>query len=258
MPDLRRASAKAPVPSVAAANPETAPAEQTPREQVASEASVEAATPVLDAADQSVGQVVTPAVASGLGRDVDALIARSPSLAASVQQLQADGWTVERGPANGGSHANRATKRIVIAEGTDAAGLTQTLAHEAGHAQYTPGAYVDFGDLSRENYVAANTRNLLVDEAEATIANLKVRDELNQGDDAVDIGVAGAGSARYIAAWERHKAGEISREELVNEIASNFAAGEHPSTDPSINYGTYYGRTYERHWDAHHQSRDAP
>jgi hypothetical protein len=176
-----------------------------------------------------------------------------------MEQLQADGWTVARGPANGGSYADRSTKRVVVAEGdTNAASLTQTLAHEAGHARYTPGAYVDFGDLSREDYVQANTRNLLVDEAEATIANLQVRDELNQGDDAVDIGVAGAGAQGYIAAWERFKAGEITREELVDAIASNFASGERPSTDPTIDYGTYYGRTYEQHWDTHHPSRAAP
>jgi type VI secretion system secreted protein VgrG len=259
MPDLRRATARAAAPAIAAPNPQTSPSVENPREVAATGADVEAATPVLQAADQQLGQAVAPEIQSGLGEQVDALVARSPLLRTWLEQLQADGWTVERGPANGGSYADRSAKRVVMAEGlTDPAVLTQVLAHEVGHARYTPGAYVDFGDLSREDYVQANTHNHMVDEAEATIANLQVRDELNQGEGAVDIGVAGAGAAGYIAAWERFKAGEITREELVDAIASNFASGERPSTDPTIDYGTYFGRHYEQHWDAHHPSRAAP
>lgn len=229
-------------------------------------------TPVLEAAEQSVsapsnqGNATTQSggesestVSTGLGDAADAIASRSPTLRSTLDSLQSDGWTVVWGTAGGGSFADRPAKRITVdPNGSgDAAGLVQTLAHEAGHADYDIDGvdpYVDFGSLTRDEYVDQNTMRCLRDEAEATIMNLEVRDELNQGDDAVDIGVAGAGQATYIQEWERFKAGDITRAELVTNIANAFAHGESPSTGGASDYYDYYANTYRSHWDANHPS----
>ncbi len=196
-------------------------------------------------------------VESGLGDAADELASRSPTLRSTLETLQADGWTVVWGTAGGGSFADRSAKTITVdpnGQG-DAAGLVQTLAHEAGHASYDidgEDPYVEFGSLTRDEYVDQNTMRCLRDEAEATITNLTVRDELNTGPEAEDIGVAGAGSATYIQEWERYKADEITRSELVERIANAFATGEVPSTGGAANYYEYYAQTYRDHWDANH------
>ncbi|MFC3278421.1 hypothetical protein ACFOHQ_14710 [Xanthomonas fragariae] len=54
------------------------------------------------------GTATPPApVTTGLGADVDRIAADSPALQSDLQALQADRWTIEHGPAGGGSYADR-------------------------------------------------------------------------------------------------------------------------------------------------------
>jgi type VI secretion system secreted protein VgrG len=205
----------------------------------------------------SLAQGAPPAKAApsaGLGGPVDALVARSPTLSSKLGTMQKAGWTIVWGTDGGGSFADPGAKTVTVdpADKDDPATIAQTLAHEAGHATYAGEAYVGFGSLTKEEYVDKNTMRELRDEAEATISNLQVRDELNQGGQAVDIGVAGAGAESYKALWEKHKKGDLSREELVDAIAKAFAKGETPSNATNMDYGQYYGKTYSDHWDQQH------
>lgn len=188
----------------------------------------------------------------GLGTEVDALVARSPTLTASLAQAQENGWTITTGEPGGGTFASPSTKTITIDPDTtgDVPGVVQSLAHEVGHALDETERYVGPDGLTRDQYVDQNTTGQLEGEAEATIMNLRVREELLAGDDGVDIGVAGAGSAEYQRLYAQYQE-DGDREALVRGISTHFAHNEHPSNDPDSDYHDYYSRFYENHWDEH-------
>ena len=185
------------------------------------------------------------------GADADALVNQSPTLATQVQQLQQQGWSIQYGPAGGGSYANRAQRRIVVDsnERGNATALTQTLAHEAGHASYSLPPPTPMDNLTRQQYVDQNTQRHLRDEGEATLNNLQVRDEI-MASGGPDIGVAGANSGQYQQTWRQYQSGAIDRTTAREQIANAFGT-EHTSTTGE-DYRTYYGQPYEQAWDQSH------
>lgn len=190
-----------------------------------------------------------PVVNTGLGVDVDNLAALSPTLAQEIETIQRAGYTIEFGPAGGGSFHSSADKRIVLDANlaADPAEVVRVLAHEAGHARYKEEPFVPIGDLTREEFVEQNTQRNLNNEGEATLVNLEIRQEIldNGG---VDIGVSGAQAADYIAIFDSGKH-ETDRAGAREDIANLFATGERPSTDPSINYEQYYGQFWGEYYD---------
>lgn len=208
---------------------------------------------------QSQGQTPGQAQAqsTGLGQDVDALVARSPTLSANIAAARANGWTIRYShEGETGTFADPSTKTIVIntSEAGNAPGIAQSLAHETGHALYTLDPQVGMEGRTRDEYVTQNTNRHLRDEGEATITNLIVRDELMRGDNPVDIGVAGAQSAQYIQLYEAWKAGGTNdRDALRRQIGDVFAHGEIPSTDGGGDYFDYYAQSYRDAWDAAHK-----
>lgn len=212
-----------------------------------------AATPAAAPPATPEAPVEKPAVTTGLGEDVDRLSSKSPTLVDNVKTMQKDGWTIEYGPAGGGSFCDSTAKKIVIDqnEKNDAPTVVQTLAHESGHALYKQDPYVDGNGRSREEFVSKNTMRLLKDEGEATLVNIKVRDEIvaNGGK---DIGVAGSRSWTYTQIAKKYPDPK-DRDKARTEIANEFADNENPSTDASKTYRQYYAKTYEDHWDKHHK-----
>lgn len=88
----------------------------------------------------------------------------------------------------------------------------------------------------------------LKDEGEATIMNIKVRQEiLNNG--GPDIGVAGNNSQKYIDSYNQHYVKGKDRDKAREEIGKVFADGERPSTDPNKTYREYYSERFEEHYD---------
>lgn len=190
-------------------------------------------------------------VTTGLGTDVDHVANLSPTMRNNVRALQQAGWHIQYGPAGGGSFTDRNNQTIVI-DGNQQGhpdAVAQTLAHESGHALYTPEPYVPPDGLTRSQYVQANANRSLKDEGEATMTNVQIRNEIvtNGGP---DIGVAGAQADQYqqIAA---HNAGPGERDAARQQIGDAFADGEHPSTSPGQTYRQYYSQPFETFWDQH-------
>jgi type VI secretion system secreted protein VgrG len=186
---------------------------------------------------------------TGLGKDVDALAAKSPTLASNLERLDDEKWTLKYGPAGGGSYCSRDTKTIVVDENEKGhpEQVVQTLAHESGHALYTPEAYVPPAGLTKQQYVDANVAHALKDEGEATLTNAQVRGEILDAG-GPDIGIAGAQSAKYgqVAAQYPNAADrDVARE----KIGALFADGEHPSTSPADTYRDYYSKPYADFYD---------
>jgi len=190
-----------------------------------------------------------PPAATGLGDDVDAIAAKSPILEANIKALQASGWAISYGPAGKGSYTDRKAKQIVIdsSQKNSPTSVVQTLAHESGHARYTPDPYTPPTGLTKDQYVQANVDHSLKDEGEATMTNVQVRDQILQNG-GPDIGVAGAQSSQYEAIAQQYP-NPSQRDQAREAIGQVFANGEHPSTDPSSTYGQYYAKPFSDYWD---------
>jgi uncharacterized protein involved in type VI secretion and phage assembly len=189
------------------------------------------------------------AIASGLGAGADGLISMSPTLSRNIAALQAQGWTISYGTAGAGSSTDRTAKRIVIDpnEQNNPNLLTQTLAHESGHAMYTPDPYVQPTGLTRQQYIDQNTNSSLKDEGEATMTNANVRREINNNG-GPDIGIAGAQPDKYQQIANKYP-DPAQRDQARQEIGDAFADGEHPSTAPTQTYRQYYNQPYADYYD---------
>lgn len=187
-------------------------------------------------------------VTTGLGADVDAVVAKSPTLTANIDELKKAGWTIEYGEAGKGSFADRTKKTIVVDpnEKDSPATVTQTLAHESGHALYEKDPYVPPDGLTKEQYVEANTKRDLKDEGEATLTNVQVRNEINENG-GPDIGIAGTQTEEYEAIAAKYPEAK-DRDTARGEIGDVFAKGEKTSTTGQT-YEEYYSKTYSDHYD---------
>ena len=193
-----------------------------------------------------------PGIVGAFSQEVRDLIPLSPKLEQRLEELEKDGWTIKEGPADGGSYANREKKEIVVASGANALSTTQTIAHEAGHAGYTPPPYVDFGTLSKEDYVAANVHNSLLDEGEATLFQAEAWSEVYHASGGKqNMGVAGAGGNDYANIHNDFAKGNLTRDQARAAIAKDFGSTETTSTTGE-SYNTYYAKPYEEHWDKYH------
>jgi type VI secretion system secreted protein VgrG len=192
-------------------------------------------------------------VETGMGDDVDALVKKSLTLTKNIKDLLAKGWKIRYGDAGGGTYCDRDKKEIVIDSNDkgNAKAVTQSLAHESGHAEYTPDPMVPQDGLTKEQWAAANANRNLKDEGEATMTNAQVEQEIydNGGP---DIGIAGAQSDKYQDIYKKYQ-DPADRDKARQEIGDLFADGEHPSTDTSKTYRDYYTDPYRKAWDAGHK-----
>ena len=190
----------------------------------------------------------------GLGKDIDDLTKKSPTLQSKLSALQDDDWKITYGTAGKGTFADRGKKTIVVDPDNKGATLdvVQSLAHESGHAAYTMDPYSAPKGKTKDGYVQANVMRNLKDEGEATITNLEVRRELLAAK-AGDIGVAGAKGEEYKKLYEKYPDAK-DRDKLRAEIGKVYAKGEVPSVKkpdgtPYANYEEYYARPWNDYWD---------
>lgn len=174
------------------------------------------------------------------GADAAALIAKSPSLTRDLQALQNDGWTIVTAT-SGGSSCSRSAKTITIdtTDNNSAELLAQVIAHEVGHARYTP----NVDTSSREAYI----RTRSADEGAATLSNIRAQREIIANGGA-DIGIAGqrANHAAYNTVYDAFAAGgsEVAAQEAIGAV---FVNGETTSTTRQ-SYADYYGSYYDANY----------
>ena len=174
-----------------------------------------------------------------LGAETAKLAGKSPSLIADMKKLEADGWVVKLGKAGAGTFADRTTKTITVDrnEAGKPAELVQSLAHEVGHARYSPKI-----DTSSK---AAFLRSTLADEGAATISNIRAQRQILRHGGA-DIGIAGnpANQKAYNAAYDQlQKDGNAVK--ARDKIGAIYGNGEHTSTTGQ-SYNDYYGSFYDK------------
>ncbi len=159
----------------------------------------------------------------------------APQLKADIKALENAGWKIEAGEAGKGSYANRATKKIVIDANEKGAEAASVIAHEVGHAKYTPA----FDISSREAYL----KTTLADEGEAVLRNIEARDEiLKAGGD--DIGIRGTQGPEYQKVYDQYLI-DGDRAAARDKIADIFGSKERTSTTGQ-SYNDYYGGFYDK------------
>lgn len=189
------------------------------------------------------------AVKTSLGDEVDRELAKCPKFAQNIKELQDKGWSIEYGEKGKGSYCNKKAKKIVIDENKKGktAAVLETLAHESGHAMYTPDPYVPPDGLTKEEYASKNANRSLKDEGEATLTNIEMKEGLKKNG-GVDIGVAGSQASKYQEIAKKYPDAK-DRDKARQEIGDTFADKEHPSTDPSKTYRQYYEKPFNDFYD---------
>ncbi|MBN9673524.1 PAAR domain-containing protein [Roseibium aggregatum] len=190
-----------------------------------------------------------PFVTTGLSAEVDEMVNMSPSLSSKLDELFADGWSIETRD-GGGSATNHTEKTMFIdtGDGRSAEDQVRSLSHEAGHAAYGEAPYVPTTGLSRDEYVEANSREQSKSEGEATLSNIETRDEILENG-GPDIGISGNpdNHAGYESAYEDYeRTGD--RDTAREEIGDTYLDGETTSTTHE-SYRDFYERQYGEHYD---------
>ncbi|WP_455864164.1 type VI secretion system Vgr family protein [Pantoea agglomerans] len=202
-----------------------------------------AAAPALAPAPLSTTETHTPDV-TPFGQDIDKLVSESPTLTEDLKKLQEQGWELQEGKAGGGTTANR-SKQVITVDGNDLkdpANAVQSIAHETGHALYTPKN--DFS--SKDSYL----NSALSDEGAATLKNIEVRREIlsNGGE---DIGVAGnyENTASYNRVYDELQSGAKTKVQAEESIGRIFGKGE-VTSNTGQTYEDYYGGWYDKNFPA--------
>ncbi|WP_429583801.1 hypothetical protein [Paraburkholderia youngii] len=179
---------------------------------------------------------VADTMATEVGEDIDRLVRKSPGLLADIKRLGESGWQIENGKPHGGSYTNRYNKVITL-DGdlrSRPSAYVQVLSHEVGHAAYS---YDE--DVSSK---AAYVKGKLEDEAAATMSNIRAQREIlaNHGP---NIGVAGANSAAYNAAYDKYlQDGNAA----ACRAAIGTAFGDEVTSNTGQRYADYYGSWYDK------------
>lgn len=202
-----------------------------------------------DNKDKTIQSCPLKSVKTGLGDDVDKELVKCPKFAQNIKELQDKGWSIEYGEKGKGSYCNKKAKKIVIDEKKkgNTAAVLETLAHESGHAMYTPDPYIPPDGLTKEEYASKNANRSLKDEGEATLTNIEMKECL-KANGGMDIGVAGSQKDKYQDIAKKYPDAK-DRDKARQEIGDVFADKEHPSTDKSKTYRQYYEKPYNDAYD---------
>lgn len=215
---------------------------------------------------------VPPPEPTGFGPDVDKLIADSPSATANLLNAKRNGVAIVWGPAGKGSGFSSVGGRptITMDSSNDPAGcaaitpaaamqtciaqkndyLTQALAHELGHANYTVG-YTQSTDYATR--INENTGYALAGEGHAEMERLIAEHEMTaKGGHSFPPMLPPKEAADMEAIYQRMMSNDplkhISRAQADAE-AGGIYSGQHPSVDPTKTYDQYYRDWYTKQED---------
>lgn len=176
-----------------------------------------------------------------LGKDLNELIGKSPTLSEDLETLSKEKWTIEYGEVGGGSSVTRDKKLITLDPDlkSDSKNLVKVLAHEVGHARYP----FDPDLSTRATYLT----DAMDDEGAAVMKNIKVQREILNSSK-IDIGIAGqpANTPLYEKAYDQSiKDGDYKS--AIRKIGNVFRKGEYTSTTKET-YEDMHGKWYDNEY----------
>lgn len=179
---------------------------------------------------------------------VRALARQSPTLRAQLVTLQKKGIMFLTGP-----RSQTIEPFITIHQDLSGPEAVAMIAHEVGHVisndqeiqmiEETP-------TMTRDEYVERNTVNNLRNEALAQFNALQVRAELLKAG-AGDIGVPGHGDAGFAQVYARYAAGQLTRDQAVDQMGSLMGNLVRESGPPTKTYRDYAVEHFRNDWDTH-------
>lgn len=185
---------------------------------------------------------------TGLGPEVDELVAGSPSiLVPKLHDIQRKGWQIRHGPpGEKGSYTDRTNRVITINHDYKGKAETTTavLAHELGHAHGPRPRTVPYDDqTSPVQWVDSNKHLRLRDEGRAQFTAVGGLREISQTyPNRPRIAVPGRRGGLYEYVYDMHLNG-VSEDEAIDLMALGFD-GEIMSTTRE-EYGTFWRRHFE-------------
>ncbi|WP_454907296.1 type VI secretion system Vgr family protein [Variovorax gossypii] len=221
------------------------------------EAVVEDGVPVAPAAadtSAAASEHAVPAAAprgyvtTGLGKGVDAIAARSPTLQRQIKFLQGEKWSISYGAAGGGSYANTSpgVRKIVI-DGDSAGDPYKTaasLSHEVGHAVYS---YRFKPNMSSKT---AFVKSMLSSEGEAALNQIQVQREVWR---AAKVDILQGANPANVEAFNNAYNGMVKG---GTREAARAAAGKYYGTlttsTTGEQYTQYYGNSYDKKYAGKH------
>ncbi len=196
-----------------------------------------------------------PPLRTGLGDDVDALVAMSRELLERTGRIQRRGWSIAYGERGEGTYASRRDRRIVIdrlQEG-DPEYTVVSLAHEVGHAEDdNAGRRLPYrSGESRDEWVRRSVHESVRWEGEARLVEIQAIREIHDSGHSNILERFSGHDSFYDEIYDSYRRGFMSRDEARDEIGALYL--EETMSTTRRTYGSFYSDHYARVWDEDHR-----
>jgi type VI secretion system secreted protein VgrG len=185
---------------------------------------------------------------------INAALAKSDALKTNIVKLQAAKWKIKLNAPGKGSFCDKVNKTIAIDPSDPLADTLGGLAHESGHALYTPPPKPTVkNEASGLDYVRKATEVDFLDEGEAQMVACRSTAELKTAGEASKVPADSSGA--FMAIYEKFVKGDLSEDEARKEMAKKFGGLITSTTKES--YIKYYGGFHLKTWNAAHKKEPA-
>ncbi|HEY8877297.1 MAG TPA: hypothetical protein VIN03_07020 [Roseateles sp.] len=182
-------------------------------------------------------------------KGINEKLAKSPTLKTNIVKLQQDQWVIKLNEPGGGSYCDKVNKTIAIDPDDPLDEALGGLAHETGHALFTPPPKPTVASVANGlEYVRKATEVDFIDEGEAQLVACRTaKEHAAQG---VSSDVPADASGKFMAIYEKLEKGEIDEATARQDMAKEF--GGLVTSTTHEDYKTYYGRFHIDTWNSAH------
>jgi hypothetical protein len=184
---------------------------------------------------------------------INGKLAKSDALKTNIVKLQAAKWKITVNAPGKGSYCDKVNKTIAIDPSEPLEDTLGALAHETGHALYTPPPKPTLkNEAAGLDYVRKATEVDFLDEGEAQMVACHATKELKAKGEAAKVPADGG---EFMAIYEKFDKGELTEEAARKEMAKKF--GNLITSTTKESYIKYYGGFHLKTWNAAHKKEPA-
>ena len=201
---------------------------------------------------EEVAKTVNKDAEVDLGTKTNQMIEKSPTMKAKIVALRNEKppWTIKKNtPPKKGSFCDRDNHLIVIDPNDSEEDIATGLAHEVGHATFTPPVAPTLASATDgENYILKNVESSFIDEGNAQFVACQVVVELKAK--GVKTQAPADNDKAFQGIYDKFLAKTLTKDQAVIEMAKLFKK-LHTSTDNKLYY-QYYGEPLMKQWNDSH------
>jgi type VI secretion system secreted protein VgrG len=180
-------------------------------------------------------------------------LAKSETLKTNIVKLQAAKWNIKVNKPGGGSYCDKVNKTIAIDPNDPIEEALGGLAHETGHALYTPPPKPTVKDsASGIDYVRRCTEVDFLDEGEAQLVACRAATDLKAKGEKANVP---ADSGVFMDTYTKYATGQLTEDAARKDMAKAF--GNLVTSTTHESYLIYYGRGHIASWNAAHKKEPA-